>query len=57
METIGGVVFGMAGHIPKPGYQLKFDGGAFVVEKIDRQRIAGVRLLLDPKRKKSKVVS
>jgi CBS domain containing-hemolysin-like protein len=54
VETIGGLAFSMAGHIPKPGYQLEFEGGSFIVEKIDRQRIASVRLLLEPNKVKSK---
>ncbi len=55
VETIGGVVFGMAGHIPKLGHKLKFDGGSFVVEKIDKQRIAGVRLLLEYQKAKGEI--
>ncbi len=46
VETVGGVVFSLAGHIPKSGHKLEFDGGVFVVESIDRQRIARVRLIL-----------
>jgi len=46
VETIAGVVFSLAGHIPKPGHKLEFEDGAFIVEAVDRQRIAKVRLIL-----------
>lgn len=56
VETVGGVVFGLVGHIPSPGHRVSFEQGGFVVEAIDRQRIARVRLMLDNKKvhKKSK---
>ncbi len=54
VETIGGVVFSMAGHIPKTGSQLKFEGGSFIVEKIDRQRIASVRFVLETQKGSNK---
>ncbi|MFQ5824389.1 MAG: hemolysin family protein [bacterium] len=47
VETIGGIVFGMIGHIPKPGYKHNFEHGSFIVEVIDRQRIAKIRLVLE----------
>jgi len=46
METIGGMVFDLVGHIPKVGFQQPFNGGGFIVEAIDGQRIAKVRLIL-----------
>ncbi len=50
VETIGGVVFGLAGSIPKPGEHIDFHHGRFIVEAIDRQRIAKVRLILQDTR-------
>ncbi|MCG8607532.1 hemolysin family protein, partial [bacterium] len=46
VETVGGVIFSIAGHIPEAGSVLKLDFGRIVVEQIDRQRIAKVRLIL-----------
>jgi putative hemolysin len=46
VETIGGMVFSIAGHIPDEGGVVDFDNGQFIVEGIDRQRIAKVRLRL-----------
>ncbi len=46
VETVAGVVFSLAGSIPKPGDRIPFEHGTFIVEAIDRQRIAKVRLLL-----------
>jgi len=45
--TVGGVAFSLAGHIPQPGQKLNYDGGSFVVESVDGQRIAKLRLLLE----------
>lgn len=47
VETVGGAVFSMVGHIPQPGFQHKFDQGTIIVEAIDRQRIAKIRLVLE----------
>ncbi|MFQ5709560.1 MAG: hemolysin family protein [bacterium] len=47
VETVGGVVFSLAGQIPKPGFKQAFDQGTFIVEAVDRQRIAKVRLILN----------
>lgn len=52
VETIGGLVFSMAGHIPKPGHRLDFKNGKFIIESIDRQRIAKIRLVLENKKSK-----
>lgn len=46
VETVAGVVFGLAGSIPKPGDSVDFEQGSFIIEAIDRQRIAKVRLVL-----------
>jgi len=50
VETVGGIVLSLAGHIPKPGEKLSFEQGVFVVEAVDRQRIARVRLVLEAPR-------
>jgi CBS domain containing-hemolysin-like protein len=47
VETVGGVAFSLAGHIPKPGDRLPFEHGVFVVEAVEKQRIARVRLILE----------
>ncbi|MFQ5641663.1 MAG: hemolysin family protein [bacterium] len=47
VETIGGVVFSLAGSIPNPGDRVTFERGHFLIEVIDRQRIAKVRLILE----------
>ncbi len=47
VETIGGLVFSLAGSIPQKGRRISFQGGAFIVQSIDRQRIAQVRLILE----------
>jgi CBS domain containing-hemolysin-like protein len=52
VETVGGIIFSMIGHIPKPGYQQNFENGSFVIEAIDRQRIAKIRLILERNQKK-----
>ncbi len=49
VETVGGIVFSLAGQIPEKGSKLPFSGGTFVVEKIDGQRIAQIRLILQSK--------
>jgi len=54
VETVGGIVFSMAGQIPKPGTRLEFEHGRFVVEAIDRQRIAKLRLFLQRNSEKIK---
>jgi len=54
VETVGGAVFSLVGHIPRPGHKLEFDYGTLVVEGIDRQRIAKVRFILDGKTTNSK---
>lgn len=50
VETMGGVVFSLAGHIPKPGHKINFESGTFIVEAIDRQRIARVRFIKQDKK-------
>ncbi|MFQ5865055.1 MAG: hemolysin family protein [bacterium] len=52
VETVGGLVFSMIGHIPKPGYEQDFGNGSFIVEAIDRQRIAKIRLIVQENKEK-----
>ncbi|MFQ6113527.1 MAG: hemolysin family protein [bacterium] len=52
VETVGGVIFSMIGHIPKPGYEQDFGNGSFIIEAIDRQRIAKIRFILEENKKK-----
>lgn len=49
VETVGGIVFSMTGHVPKAGFRQDFDYGTFIVEAIDGQRIAKIRLILRDK--------
>ncbi|MFQ5771211.1 MAG: hemolysin family protein [bacterium] len=50
VETVGGMVFSLVGHMPQPGHKLNFEFGKFIIEAIDRQRIAKVRLVLEDKK-------
>ncbi len=50
VETVGGLVFNMVGRIPEPGQKVKFDQGTFIVEAIDRQRIAKIRMIIENNR-------
>ncbi|MCH8871337.1 HlyC/CorC family transporter [candidate division KSB1 bacterium] len=52
VETVGGVVFSMAGNIPEPGSKLDFENGKIIIEGIDRQRIAKVRVIVEDKSQK-----
>ena len=53
VETVGGIVLSMAGHIPEPGFRQEFDYGTFIVDAIDHQRIAKLRLILKDKKTES----
>ncbi len=45
-ETIGGLIYQLAGAIPEPGYSVEVDGGVrFVVEQVDGQRIKSVKVI------------
>jgi CBS domain containing-hemolysin-like protein len=50
VETVGGLVLSMAGHIPERGFRQDFEGGTFVIEAIDHQRISKIRLILKDKK-------
>ncbi|RMF62367.1 MAG: HlyC/CorC family transporter, partial [Calditrichaeota bacterium] len=56
VETVGGVIFSMVGHIPEPGTKVPFEYGTLVIETLDRQRIAKIRLLLHDQKKERDVV-
>jgi CBS domain containing-hemolysin-like protein len=57
VETVGGIVFSLAGHIPKVGSKIEFEHGYFAVEEIQRQRIAKVRLFLAKQKSKAVIPS
>lgn len=46
VETVGGVALSLAGHIPQQGSKLDFENGVIVIETVDHQRIAQIRLIL-----------
>ncbi len=41
-ETIGGLIFGTLGYVPKPGESLEVGGLRFQIESIDQRRISSV---------------
>lgn len=41
-ETIGGLIFGTLGYVPKPGESLEVGGLRFRIESIDQRRISSV---------------
>jgi CBS domain containing-hemolysin-like protein len=43
-ETVGGLVFGVLGHIPQPGESIEAHGLRFVVEQADDRRVQVVRI-------------
>jgi len=43
-DTAGGFVFGLLGHVPIAGEVADHDGWRFTVERVDRRRIAAVRV-------------
>ncbi len=50
IETVGGLLFSLIGHLPKPGERAIFQQGELVAERVEGQRIANVRLVLRPQR-------
>jgi CBS domain containing-hemolysin-like protein len=44
-ETLAGFLLDRLGHIPKEGERLTIDGWTFEVAKMDRHRIAAVRVV------------
>lgn len=49
IETVGGVLLSMIGHLPKPGERVTFEGGELIAEGVEGQRVARVRLILHPR--------
>ena len=47
VETVGGAIFSIVGHMPKNGHRLEVDFGEIIIEEIDRQRISKVRLIIE----------
>jgi CBS domain containing-hemolysin-like protein len=43
-ETVGGLIYDLAGTLPSPGQILTHDGLEFVVEKVSGQRIETVKI-------------
>ena len=46
--TIGGFLMTAAGHVLKPGEVVRHNGLVFKIERVDRRRVARVRLTLSP---------
>ena len=46
--TIGGFLMTAAGHVLKPGEVVRHNGLVFKIERVDRRRVARVRLTLTP---------
>jgi CBS domain containing-hemolysin-like protein len=46
-DTVGGFVTTMAGHVPKLGQQLRFEGFLFTVRAADQKRVAKVEIALE----------
>ncbi|RKZ25353.1 hypothetical protein DRQ26_06025, partial [bacterium] len=45
-DTIGGLIYQLAGAIPKPGYSVELeDGILLIVEEIDGQRIKSIKVV------------
>ena len=44
-ETIGGLVFGLLGHEPRPGERVRHDGLEFLVEQVEGRRIRTLRAI------------
>ncbi|MDX1502441.1 MAG: hemolysin family protein [Thermoanaerobaculia bacterium] len=43
-ETVGGLIFGLLGSVPKPGHRLEALGLAFTVEGVEDRRIQAVKV-------------
>ena len=39
VNTVGGLVFEVVGHVPKAGQELELDGFRIVVERVNRRRV------------------
>jgi CBS domain containing-hemolysin-like protein len=47
-DTIGGLVFGLTGRVPKPGERLRYDSVEFVTERVTGRRIQKVLITKNP---------
>ena len=45
-ESLGGFIFDQLGHIPVENEKVEWDNVEFIVEKIDKQRIKRVKVIL-----------
>jgi magnesium and cobalt transporter len=39
VNTVGGLIFEVVGHVPKAGQELELDGFRIVVERVNRRRV------------------
>lgn len=46
-DTVGGFVTAMAGHVPKLGQQLRYEGFLFTVRAADQKRVAKVEITME----------
>lgn len=44
VDTIGGFVYSLLGHVPRPGERVPYDGLEIVVEQVEGQRIGKVKI-------------
>jgi len=44
VDTVGGFVYSLLGHVPEPGERIAYDGLEIVVEQVEGQRIGKVRI-------------
>ena len=44
-ETVGGLIYDLAGSLPEEGYSVEHQGLRFIVEKVEGQRIETVRVV------------
>jgi CBS domain containing-hemolysin-like protein len=44
VDTIGGFVYSLLGHVPRPGERVAYDGLEIVVEQVEGQRIGKVKI-------------
>ncbi len=47
IDTVGGLIFNRLGALPRPGTQVKFDGGTLTVRRTSRKRIEEVLIVHD----------
>jgi CBS domain containing-hemolysin-like protein len=47
-DTVGGLVFGLTGRVPRPGEKLRYDSVEFVTEQVTGRRIQKILITTDP---------